>query len=244
MRLGTIWSGAFLSLLAIPLQINCQTTRECHHPGIPAPRSVGIIGDSRIFDPGLKNFGGFTNYLNQIPEKNAFAGATFVSEDNDPRTSKNIPGSDAYSSVGNNAFYAERNFGKVMANGHDTVIISLGVNSSGDPEGSIAAIDRMTKSAAKQGLTVILTTLGPWRGYATWTVPYQNGTEKINDWIRQSKARGFVVIDVYDILEDKKKPGFLKAEFTWDQLHYTALGHETIALEANAQMAAARACKD
>lgn len=155
-----------------------------------------------------------------------------------------MPGSDAYSSVGNNAFYAERNFGKVVANGHDTVIISLGVNSSGDPDGSIAAIDRMTKTAVKHGLTVILTTLGPWKGYATWTVPYQNGTEKINEWIRQSKARGFVVIDVYDILEDKKKPGFLKAEFTWDALHYTAFGHEAIAAEANVQMAAARACKD
>ncbi|MCE9600427.1 MAG: hypothetical protein K8S54_20890 [Spirochaetia bacterium] len=235
---------AVLALFAVQFQLHCQTRRECNHPGVPIPRSVAIIGDSRIFDPGLKTFGGFTNYLNQVPEKNAFIGAKFVSEDSDPATSKNVPGSDLYSSVGNTAFYAQRNLNKILAVGHDAVIISLGVNTSGDPDGTIQAMDQIAKTSAARGLTVIITTLGPWKGYATWTQPYQAGTEKINAWIRESSSRGYIIIDVYEILEDKKNPGHLRSDYTWDSLHYTAVGHQAIAEAANIQMAAARACKD
>lgn len=224
--------------------IHCQPRRECKQPGLPIPRSVGIIGDSRIFDPTLKNFGGFTNFLNQVPDRNAFVGTTFTYEDKDPTTSKDVPGSDLYSSVGNTAFYARRNLPRILAAGHDAIIVSLGVNTSGDPDGTILALDTIAKTAAARGLTVIITTLGPWRGYATWTVPYQNGTEKINKWIRESQALGYVIVDVYAILEDKQKPGYLKAEYTWDALHYTTAGHEAIAAEANLQMAKARACRD
>jgi len=235
---------AFALSLAIA-DIQCQPApKHCAHPGISVPRSIAIVGDSRIHDPATKNFGGFTNYLGVRPELNAFVGAQFTYEDSDPTTTWKTPGSDAYCSVGNTVFYAVRNLEKVLKNGHDGIIVSLGVNSTGDPAGTIAALDTITSTAASRGLTVIITTIGPWKGYPTWTAEYQKGTELVNDWIRSTVKRHYIVIDVYRILEDENRKGSIKSEYTWDSLHFTWLGHAFIAEEANRQMAIAKACAD
>lgn len=222
----------------------CQTRRVCQKPGIQTPQSVAILGDSRMFDPVAKNFGGFTNYLNAEPARNAFTGTQFVYEDKDPATASNIPGSDAYCSVANTALQARANSVKVFLNAHDGLILSVGVNSTGDPPGTMAAMDAITSAARQKGWVVFITTIGPWKSYETSAPFYQQGTQTINEWIRASSARGNIVIDSYRILEDKNNPGSMPQEYTLDGLHYSALGHTLIANEANRLMTSARECQD
>jgi len=205
---------------------------------------VAILGDSRMFDPVAKNFGGFTNYLNADPAVNSFKATKFIYEDNDPATASNIPGSDAYCSVANTALQAKANSVKVFQSPHDGLILSVGVNSTGDPPGTMAAMDAITAAARQKGWVVFITTIGPWQSYETSAPFYQQGTRTINEWIRSSSNKGNIVIDSYKLLEDKSNPGSMPQEYTLDGLHYSALGHTLIANEANRLMARARECQD
>jgi len=222
----------------------CQTRHVCQHPGINLPKNVAIVGDSRMFDLVGQNFGGFTNYLNAVPEKNAFRQTRFVFEDNDPTTTSNIPGSDWYCSVANSAVMARANFSKVLASNHDGLLMSLGVNSTGDPQGTIDAMNAIAEEARRRGWIVMITTIGPWKTFANWAPFYQKGTETINAWIRETAVRGYVVIDSYRILEDKTNPGAIQPQYTLDGIHYSAAGHALIAQEANRVMARAMTCQD
>jgi hypothetical protein len=221
----------------------CQKA-ECEHPGIKTPLSVAIVGDSRMFDITAQNFGGFTNYLNANPERNAFKGTRFVFEDNDPTTTSTIPGSDFYSSVANTALLAKANFPKVLPNGHDALLLSLGVNCTGDPRTTIDTMNWITETARAHGWLVMITTIGPWKSYVNWAPFYQRGTEAINEWIRSTASRGYIVIDSYRALEDKKNPGTIDPSLTLDGLHYSPAGHARVAEEANRMMTEAKRCQD
>lgn len=240
MRIVFLTASTILALATLA----CQTRRECQKPGQQPPRTAAILGDSRMFDPVARNFGGFTNYLNARPEQNAFKETRFIYEDNDPMTVSNVPGSDAYCSVANTALLARANSARVFPAPHDGLILSVGVNSTGDPPGSIDAMNYITQTARSKGWIVFITTIGPWKSYETWAPFYQKGTEQINEWIRSSQAQGNIVIDSYRILEDRTNPGSMPPDYTLDGLHYSALGHTMIADETNRLMSRARECQD
>ncbi len=197
-----------------------------------------------MFDPVARNFGGFTNYLNVHPEKNAFTATKFVFEDNDPSTTSTIAGSDAYCSVANTALLMKANFPKVLPNGHDALLISMGVNSTADPASTIEAMESVAEIARARGWTIFITTIGPWKSYKSWAPFYQKGTETINEWIRSTASRGYIVIDSYKLLEDPNNPGSMPAPYTLDGLHYSAAGDTILADEANRLMTAAKGCQD
>ncbi len=203
--------------------------RECNH--LPqAPHSVAVLGDSRIFDHGLKNWNGFANYLNQDPSFRYFANTSFVSEDSDPRTSTSIRGSDYYCNVGNTPEFALRTLPHVLAAPHDAMLIHLGVNGVGNPASTEAGLEQIAESGRAKGWNVWMVTVGPWRGYPTWTQDYQNGMDRINQWIRGQAAR-YTIIDVNPVVADPDHTQFLRAEYTWDKLHYTSIAHGAIAAD-------------
>lgn len=205
---------------------------------------MAVMGDSRMFDPAARNFGGFTNYLSVRPETNAFGRTRFVYEDADPMTASNVPGSDAYCSVANTALMARRNSARVFPMPHDGLILSLGVNSTGDPPGTMEAMNYITSTARSKGWIVFITTIGPWKSYETWAPFYQKGTETINEWVRASRADGNIVIDSYRLLEDPANPGSMPQPYTLDGLHYSSAGHTMIADEINRLMTEAGKCQD
>ena len=209
---------------------SCNSVKHECNPLPPAPHSVAVLGDSRIFDPTPKNFAGFANYLNQDATFKYFKNTTFTSEDSDPRTSTRTPGSDIYSSVGNTTAYALHNLPRVLAGPHDAMLIHLGVNSTGDPIGASRDLAAIAESARAKSWQVYIVTVGPWRGYPTWTQLYQDGTDGINRWIRDQGVR-YSVIDVQPVVEDREHVQYLRADYTWDKLHYTSIAHSAIAAD-------------
>jgi hypothetical protein len=226
---------ALLALLALMCMQGGGAKPVESDPGKKSvPRSIALIGDSRMFDMQFMNYGSYSNYLAADHKKYPlFAQTSFTFCDDNPATSQSVPGSDYYNSIANDARRAALNFPYVLAKGHDGVIISLGINSTGMVEDTIANLKKMCAMAKEKNMFVALMTIAPWQRYETWGQFYQYGTETINNWILSRPENVDVVINTYALLGDPAAPMAMRPDYTGDGAHLMPLAHEVMAAEVN-----------
>ncbi|TDC53751.1 SGNH/GDSL hydrolase family protein [Jiangella ureilytica] len=119
--------------------------------------------------------------------------------------------------------------------GAGTVVVFEGVNdiqqpnSQYDPERLIAAYEQIVERGHDQGMRVIGATIGPFRGWGTWTPEREAVRVAVNEWIRGSGAFD-AVIDVDAVLRDPADPQRIRPEYdSGDHLHPGDAGYAAMA---------------
>lgn len=112
---------------------------------------------------------------------------------------------------------------------YDILIIEVGVNNLNDENNcanfAIKDIWEMINIAKNHNLQVIVLTIPPYKGYATWSPMRQSNLESINKWILSYSKDVFIAVDIYTPLSDKDRQ---KTDCTTDKLHPNKKGHEII----------------
>lgn len=116
-----------------------------------------------------------------------------------------------------------------------TVFVFEGVNdiqsspSQYDPEQITRAYRQITQRAHDAGLRVVGATLGPFRGWPTWTPEREAVRLAVNEWIRTSGAFD-AVVDFDRVLRDPAQPQRMLAAYdSGDHLHPGDAGYQAMA---------------
>lgn len=114
-----------------------------------------------------------------------------------------------------------------------TVIVELGINDiqiSGDPaDRIIAGLRQLGIQASGHGVRVLVTTLGPFEGYPSWTPEKETVRLAVNAYLRGSDDFD-ALIDMDEILRDPAAPSKVKASFdSGDHIHPNDAGASAIA---------------
>lgn len=119
--------------------------------------------------------------------------------------------------------------------GVETVFVFEGVNdiqqspSQLDPERLIAAYKQLVLRAHDQGVKVVGATIGPFRGWRTWTPEREAVRVAVNEWIRESGTFD-AVVDFDAVLRDPEQPDRMLEEYdSGDRLHPGDAGYEAMA---------------
>lgn len=119
--------------------------------------------------------------------------------------------------------------------GAGTVVVFEGVNdiqqpnSQYDPEKLIAAYEQIVERGHDQGMRVVGATIGPFRGWGSWTPEREAVRVAVNEWIRGSGAFD-AVIDFDAVLRDPADPQRIRPEYdSGDHLHPGDAGYAAMA---------------
>lgn len=161
--------------------------------------NVFVVGDSITASP--------YSYVNVLQNKTSH---TYSKYGFPGKTSRDI-----------NAFIQTKNL-----TSYSTLIIECGINNVYEPDRIIKDLVEITKHAKQSNpkIKVIVLTLPPYKGYASWSPQYQKNLIKVNNWIMSSKE--FVGVDIYTPLSDKDR-----SKYSNDKLHPNKKGHEIMAFE-------------
>jgi lysophospholipase L1-like esterase len=119
--------------------------------------------------------------------------------------------------------------------GAGTVVVFEGVNdiqqpnSQYDPEKLIAAYEQLIARGHDHGLRVVGATIGPFRGWGTWTPEREAVRVAVNEWIRGSGAFD-AVVDFDAVLRDPADPQRIRPAYdSGDHLHPGDAGYAAMA---------------
>lgn len=127
---------------------------------------------------------------------------------------------------GKSSSYIKEKFMKLNLKKYSTVIIECGINNVNEPDVVIHDLKEISHFAKRSNpnIKIIILTLPPYKGFASWTADKQKCLEKINKWILSNKvATG---VDIYTPLSENDK-----SKYSDDKLHPNKKGHEIMTLQ-------------
>ncbi|MBN1170016.1 hypothetical protein JXA56_03250 [Candidatus Micrarchaeota archaeon] len=118
----------------------------------------------------------------------------------------------------------------ILDHSYDTVIIQGGTNDlyGGSKVKPIQDnLTEMIEAAKKEGLKVVLLTVGPCNDYPKWTSGKEQRKEELNQWIMQYP--GVIAVDTQAVLSQGNPPTMKPKYFHKDYIHPNAKGLDAMA---------------